>query len=123
MKALPGGDVLTELRPVAATGSSSDGARCAVRAWTSITVWWGRADGELIHVLIGRIRIKSPTPTCSAGDLATLIARGAVPFAQSPLPLVEDGDAVKVALCASRHRLGLSAHAPVIQPAVIAPVQ
>ena len=72
------------------------------RAGIMARIW---ADCDLIHVLIGGIRIKTVRSHLSVADLAKLIAQGAVPAGPSPLPPVEGGDAVEVERCVSR--LGL----------------
>jgi hypothetical protein len=72
------------------------------RAGMVARIW---AGCDLIHVLIRGIRIKTVRSHLSVADLARLIAQGAVPAGPSPLPPVEDGDAVEVERCVSR--LGL----------------
>jgi transposase InsO family protein len=72
------------------------------RAGMVARIW---ADCDLIHVLIAGIRIKTVRSHLSVNDLARLVAQGAVPAGPSPLPPVEDGDAVEVERCVSR--LGL----------------
>ena len=72
------------------------------RAGMVARIW---ADCDLIHVLIGGIRVKTVRSHLSVADLARLTAQGAVPAGPSPLPPVEDGDAVEVERCVSR--LGL----------------
>ena len=72
------------------------------RAGMTARIW---ADCDLIHVLIGDTRIKTVRSHLSVNDLAKLVAQGAVPAASSPLPPVEDGDAIEVERCVSR--LGL----------------
>jgi transposase InsO family protein len=54
------------------------------------------ADCNLIHVLIGGVRVKTIRSHLSVTDLATLVAQGAVPAGPSPLPPIEDGAAVEV---------------------------
>jgi transposase InsO family protein len=68
------------------------------RAGMTARIW---ADCDLIHVLIGGTRIKTVRSHLSVNDLAKLLAQGAVPAASSPLPPVEDGDAVEVERCVS----------------------
>jgi hypothetical protein len=63
------------------------------RAGMVARIW---ADCDLIHVLIAGARIKTVRSHLSVTDLATLIAQGAMPAGPSPLPPVEDGDAVEV---------------------------
>jgi transposase InsO family protein len=63
------------------------------RAGTVARVW---ADCDLIHVLIAGIRIKTIRSHLSVTDLAALLAQGAVPAGPSPLPPIEDSDAVEV---------------------------
>jgi transposase InsO family protein len=72
------------------------------RAGMTARIW---ADCELIHVLIGGTRIKTIRSHLSVNDLAKLVAQGAVNAGPSPLPPVEDGDAVEVERVVSR--LGL----------------
>jgi transposase InsO family protein len=72
------------------------------RAGMVARIW---ADCDLIHVLISGIRVKTVRSHLSPADLARLTAQGAVPAGPSPLPPVEDGDAVEVERCVSR--LGL----------------
>jgi transposase InsO family protein len=72
------------------------------RAGMVARIW---ADCDLIHVLIGGIRVKTVRSHLSVADLARLTAQGAVPAGPSPLPPIEDGDAVEVERCVSR--LGL----------------
>jgi transposase InsO family protein len=72
------------------------------RAGMVARIW---AGCDLIHVMIGGIRVKTVRSHLSVADLARLTAQGAVPAGPSPLPPVEDGDAVEVERCVSR--LGL----------------
>ena len=72
------------------------------RAGMVARIW---ADCDLIHVLIGGIRIKTVRSRLSVNDLARLTAQGAVPAGPAPLPPIEAGDAVEVERCVSR--LGL----------------
>ena len=69
------------------------------RAGMVARIW---AGCDLIHVLIGGIRIKTVRSHLSVNDLARLIAQGAIPAGPSPLPPVEDGDAVEAERCVSR---------------------
>ena len=69
------------------------------RAGMVARIW---AGCDLIHVLIGGIRIKTVRSHLSVNDLARLIAQGAIPAGPSPLPPVQDGDAVEVERCVSR---------------------
>lgn len=69
------------------------------RAGMAARIW---ADCDLIHVLIGGIRIKTVRSHLSVNDLARLAAQGAAPAGPSPLPPVEDGDAVEVERSVSR---------------------
>ena len=61
-----------------------------VRFWASV---------DLIHLFIGGTRVKTLRSHLSVNDLAKLVAAGAVPAGPSPLPPVEDGDAVEVERC------------------------
>jgi transposase InsO family protein len=72
------------------------------RAGLVARIW---ADCDLIHVLTGGIRIKTVRSHLSVNDLARLLAQGAVPAGPSPLPPIEDGDALEVERSVSR--LGL----------------
>jgi transposase InsO family protein len=69
------------------------------RAGVTARIW---TDCDLIHVLVGGIRIKTVRSHLSVNDLARLTAQGAVPAGPSPLPPAEDGDAVEVDRCVSR---------------------
>jgi transposase InsO family protein len=72
------------------------------RAGMVARIW---ADCDLMHVLIGGIRIKTVRSHLSVNDVARLTAQGAVPAGPAPLPPIEEGDAVEVERCVSR--LGL----------------
>ena len=72
------------------------------RAGMTARIW---ASCDLIHVLIGGIRIKTVRSHLSVPDLARLIAQGAVPAGPSPLPPIETGDAVEVERSVSRFGL------------------
>jgi transposase InsO family protein len=72
------------------------------RSGLTVAFW---ADCDLIHLLIAGARIKTVRSHLSVADLAQLVAQGAVPAGPSPLPPIEDGDAVEVERCVSR--LGL----------------
>jgi transposase InsO family protein len=63
------------------------------RAGMVIRFW---ADCDLIHLSAGGARIKTLRSHLSVNDLATLAATGAVPAGSSPLPPIEDGQAVEV---------------------------
>jgi hypothetical protein len=63
------------------------------RAGMVARIW---AGCDLIHVLIAGVRIKTVRSHLSVTDLAALVAQGAVPAGPSPLPPIEDGDAVEV---------------------------
>lgn len=69
------------------------------RAGMVAQIW---ADCDLIHVLIGGTRIKTVRSHLSVSDLAKLVAQGAVNAGPSPLPPIEEGDAVEVERCVSR---------------------
>jgi hypothetical protein len=69
------------------------------RAGMVARIW---ADCDLIHVLVGGIRVKTVRSHLSVNDLARLCAQGAVPAGPAPLPPVEDGDAAEVERCVSR---------------------
>jgi transposase InsO family protein len=70
------------------------------RAGLTVTFW---ADCDLIHVLIGGTRIKTVRSHLSVNDLATLLAHGAVNARPSPLPPIEDGDAIEVDRTVNKH--------------------
>ncbi len=63
------------------------------RAGMVTRIW---ADCDLIHVLIAGARIKTIRSHLTVNDLAALVAQGAVPAGPSPLPPIENGDAVEV---------------------------
>jgi hypothetical protein len=63
------------------------------RAGLVARIW---ADCDLIHVLIAGVRIKTVRSPLSVTQLAPLVAQGAVAAGPSPLPPIEDGDAVEV---------------------------
>jgi transposase InsO family protein len=63
------------------------------RAGMVARIW---ADCDLIHVLIAGARIKTIRSHLTVNDLAALVVQGAVPAGPSPLPPIEDGDAVEV---------------------------
>jgi transposase InsO family protein len=63
------------------------------RAGTVIRFW---ADCQLIHLSAGGARIKTLRSHLSVNDLARLAANGGAPAGPSPLPPVEDGQAVEV---------------------------
>jgi transposase InsO family protein len=69
------------------------------RAGTVVRFW---ADCQLIHLSAGATRIKTLRSHLSVADLAKLAAAGAVPAGASPLPPVEDGDAIEVERPVSR---------------------
>ncbi|WP_326564242.1 IS481 family transposase [Micromonospora peucetia] len=69
------------------------------RAGMVARIW---ADCDLIHVLIAGIRVKTIRSHLSVNDLAALTRQGAVPAGPSPLPPIEDGDAVEVERCVNR---------------------
>jgi transposase InsO family protein len=66
------------------------------RAGQVVRFW---ADCDLIHLFIGGTRVKTVRSHLSVNDLAKLAAQGAVPAGPSPLPPVQDGDAVEVERC------------------------
>jgi hypothetical protein len=63
------------------------------RAGQVVRFW---ADTDLIHLFVGGTRIKTVRSHLSVADLAQLAAQGAVTAGPSPLPPIEDGDAVEV---------------------------
>jgi transposase InsO family protein len=62
------------------------------RAGTVIRFW---ADCQLIHLSAGGARIKTLRSHLSVNDLARLAANGGAPAGPSPLPPIEDGQAVE----------------------------
>jgi transposase InsO family protein len=69
------------------------------RAGMVIRFW---ADCQLIHLSAGGARIKTLRSHLSVADVAKLAAHGAVAAGSSPLPPIEDGDAVEVERPVSR---------------------
>jgi transposase InsO family protein len=69
------------------------------RAGTVVRFW---ADCQLIHLSAGGARIKTLRSHLSVADLGKLTATGAVPAGASPLPPIEDGDAIEVERPVSR---------------------
>nr|WP_245651395.1 IS481 family transposase [Streptosporangium amethystogenes] len=63
------------------------------RAGQVITLW---ADVDVIHLLVGGVRLKSLRSHLSTNDLARLLARGGRPAGPSPLPVAEDDAVVEV---------------------------
>jgi hypothetical protein len=63
------------------------------RAGMVARIW---ANCDLIHVLIAGARIKTIRSHLTVTDLVALVAQGAVSAGPSPLPPIEDGDAVEV---------------------------
>jgi transposase InsO family protein len=63
------------------------------RAGMVIRFW---ADCQLIHLSAGGARIKTLRSHLSVNDLAKLAATGGIPAGPSPLPPIEDGQAVEV---------------------------
>jgi transposase InsO family protein len=61
-----------------------------------------RADCQLIHLTAGGARIKTLRSHLSVADLARLAANGAVPAGPSPLPPIENGQALEVERPVSR---------------------
>ena len=72
------------------------------RAGQLVRFW---ADCDLIHLFVDGTRVKTVRSHLSVNDLAKLTAAGAVPAGPSPLPPVEDGDAVEVERCVNRFGL------------------
>ena len=64
-----------------------------VRFWASV---------DLIHLLIGGVKIKTVRSHLTVNDLARLVVQGAANAGPSPLPPIEDGAAVEVDRVASR---------------------
>jgi hypothetical protein len=63
------------------------------RAGVVVTFW---ADTNVIHLLIGRVRVKTLRSHLSVNDLAALYANGGRNAGPSPMPLLQAGDAVEV---------------------------
>jgi hypothetical protein len=74
-----------------------------VRAGTMIRFW---ASTDLIHLPAGGARIKTLRSHLSVNDLAKLAATGGVPAGPSPLPPIEDGQAVEADRPVSPRRAG-----------------
>jgi hypothetical protein len=80
------------------------------RAGAVIRFW---ADTQLIHLSAGGARIKTLRSHLSVADLAKLAAAGAVNAGPSPLPPIENGQAIEVErpvsrggpVCFGKHRL------------------
>lgn len=64
-----------------------------VRSGMVVRFW---ADTDLLHLSIGGARIKTLRSHLTVNDLAKLTAEGAVPAGPSPLPAIEDSDAIEV---------------------------
>jgi len=77
------------------------------RAGTVIRFW---ASTDLIHLSAGGARIKTLRSHLSVADLAKLAATGGVPAGPSPLPPIEDGQAVEVDRPVSRGGLVSMGH-------------
>lgn len=60
------------------------------------------ADTDLIHLFIGGTRVKTIRSHLTVTDLARLVTDGAVNAGPSPLPPIEEGDAVEVERVVSR---------------------
>jgi hypothetical protein len=73
-----------------------------VRSGQVVRFW---AGVDLIHLFIGGTRVKTVRSHLSMTDLAQLAAQGAVNAGPSPLPPVEDGDAVEVERVVSKDGL------------------
>ena len=63
------------------------------RAGMMVTFW---ASTEVIHLTIGRARVKSVRSHLSAADLARLAATGGRPAGPPPIPAAEPGAAIEV---------------------------
>ncbi len=80
------------------SGSGPPGPGQVVRFW---------ADCDLIHLSASAAPGSRPcAPTCRVNDLARLAANGAAPAGPSPLPPIEDGEAVEVDRPVSRGGTG-----------------
>jgi hypothetical protein len=69
-----------------------------IRSSQTVRFW---ASVEVIHLMIGGVRIKSVRSHLTTADLAVLAAAGAVNAGPPPLP-VEDGEAVEIERTVSR---------------------
>ena len=69
-----------------------------IRSGQTVRFW---ASVEVIHLMIGGVRIKSVRSHLTTADLAVLAAAGAVNAGPPPLP-VEDGEAVEIERTVSR---------------------
>ena len=72
------------------------------RAGQIVRFW---ADPDLVHLFIGGTRVKTVRSHLTVADLARLVAQGAVNAGPSPLPPVEQGDAVEVERVVSKDGL------------------
>lgn len=87
------------------------------RAGVVVRFW---ADCDLIHLLIGGARIKTVRSHLSVKDLAKLTAEGAVCAGPSPLPPIEDGNAVEVDRLVNRTGLVSLANQVVLAAEILA---
>jgi len=69
-----------------------------IRSGQTVRFW---ASVEVIHLMIGGVRIKSVRSHLTTADLAVLAAAGAVNAGPPPLP-VEDGEAIEIERTVSR---------------------
>lgn len=69
------------------------------RAGQTVRFW---ADCDMIHLLIADVRVKTVRSHLTVSDLERLVVReGAVAAGPSPLPPIEDGNAIEVERCVS----------------------
>ena len=93
----PAGTAVELEKVVPASGNMS---LCGQQFWLGparagqLVQFWASVD--LIHLFIGGTRIKTVRSHLSVTDLAQLTAQGAVNAGPSPLPPIEDGNAVEV---------------------------
>jgi hypothetical protein len=108
-----GGDTVADATPAASSGGPVEFDRVVPPSGNMLLagrqVWLGPAragemvrfwaDVDLIHLFIAGTRVKTLRSHLSVNDLAGLVASGAVPAGPSPLPPIENGDAVEVERC------------------------
>jgi hypothetical protein len=88
------------------------------RAGMVIRFW---ASNDLIHLSAGGARIKTLRSHLSVNDLAKLAAHGGVPAGPSPLPPLEDGQAVEGAPARAAAATRSPRNRPLAVPAVTHP--
>lgn len=100
------GGAVEVTKPVPASGNMSLAGKQfwlgPQRAGQPVTFW---VDVDLIHVFLAGTRIKTVRSHLSVNDLARLVADGALNAGLSPLPKIEEGDAVEVERVVSKDGL------------------